>query len=45
VEGREQDFDRMAAQDLRYVDTWTFGLDLKILLQTIPAVFRGEGAH
>lgn len=45
VEGREQDFDRMAAQDLRYVDTWKFSLDLKILLRTIPAVFRGEGAH
>lgn len=45
VEGREQDFDRMAAQDLQYVDSWTFGLDLRILLKTIPAVFRGEGAH
>ena len=45
VEGREQDFDYMAKQDLRYVDTWTFGLDLKILLQTLPAVFRGDGAH
>jgi exopolysaccharide biosynthesis polyprenyl glycosylphosphotransferase len=45
VEGREQDFDRMAAQDIRYVDMWTLGLDCRILLRTLPAVLRGEGAH
>jgi lipopolysaccharide/colanic/teichoic acid biosynthesis glycosyltransferase len=45
VEGRQQDFDWMALQDLRYVDNWSLGVDLKILLATIPAVFRGEGAH
>jgi exopolysaccharide biosynthesis polyprenyl glycosylphosphotransferase len=45
VEGREQDFDKMARQDLRYIDRWSLGLDLKLLARTIPAVFRGEGAH
>jgi lipopolysaccharide/colanic/teichoic acid biosynthesis glycosyltransferase len=45
VEGREQDFDRMAQQDLRYLDTWSLALDVRILLQTLPAVLRGEGAH
>jgi lipopolysaccharide/colanic/teichoic acid biosynthesis glycosyltransferase len=30
--------------DLRYVDQWSLALDLKILLRTIPVVFRGEGA-
>jgi exopolysaccharide biosynthesis polyprenyl glycosylphosphotransferase len=45
VNGRQQDFDFMAAQDLRYLDVWTFGLDLKILAATIPAVLGGKGAH
>jgi exopolysaccharide biosynthesis polyprenyl glycosylphosphotransferase len=45
VEGREQDFDRMAMQDLRYIDRWSLGLDMKILARTLPAVLKGEGAH
>ena len=32
------------AQDLAYIDRWSLGLDLKILLLTIPAVLRGSGA-
>jgi exopolysaccharide biosynthesis polyprenyl glycosylphosphotransferase len=38
-------FDTWIAQDLAYIDNWSFGLDLKILCKTIPAVFRGQGAH
>jgi len=45
VEGRQQDFDLMATQDLRYVDNWSLWLDLWILFATVPAVLRGEGAH
>jgi lipopolysaccharide/colanic/teichoic acid biosynthesis glycosyltransferase len=30
--------------DMKYIDTWSFQLDLKILLLTIPAVLRGSGA-
>jgi len=45
VEGREQDFDSMAAQDLRYIEKCSFAFDLKILFKTLPAVVRGEGAH
>jgi len=45
VEGRQQDFDYMATQDLRYVDNWSLFLDFKILWRTIPAMIRGEGAH
>jgi lipopolysaccharide/colanic/teichoic acid biosynthesis glycosyltransferase len=45
VEGRQQDFDYMAMQDLRYVDGWSLALDLKILVRTFPAVIRGSGAH
>ena len=30
--------------DLEYIDNWSLGLDLKILLKTIPAVLFGKGA-
>ena len=39
----EEDFDRWVETDLEYIDTWTFWLDLKIMLRTIPAVFNREG--
>jgi lipopolysaccharide/colanic/teichoic acid biosynthesis glycosyltransferase len=30
--------------DLKYVDHWSLLLDLTILVRTIPAVLRGDGA-
>ena len=30
--------------DLKYVESWSFGLDLSILLRTIPAVLSRRGA-
>ncbi|HET7599399.1 MAG TPA: sugar transferase [Gemmatimonadales bacterium] len=30
--------------DLEYIDRWSLGLDLRILLRTVPAVIRGVGA-
>jgi lipopolysaccharide/colanic/teichoic acid biosynthesis glycosyltransferase len=30
--------------DLEYIDHWSFWLDLKILLKTVPVVFIGTGA-
>jgi lipopolysaccharide/colanic/teichoic acid biosynthesis glycosyltransferase len=30
--------------DLRYIDQWSFWLDVKLLAKTIPAVLRGVGA-
>jgi exopolysaccharide biosynthesis polyprenyl glycosylphosphotransferase len=46
VNGRSNtDFDQWIEQDLTYIDHWTFGMDLKILAMTIPAVLRGRGAH
>lgn len=38
-------FDEWMALDNRYVDEWTPLGDLMILLETIPAVVRGDGAH
>jgi exopolysaccharide biosynthesis polyprenyl glycosylphosphotransferase len=46
VSGRsELDFDRWMALDLKYIDTWSPILDLKILLKTVPAVLTGRGAR
>jgi exopolysaccharide biosynthesis polyprenyl glycosylphosphotransferase len=46
VKGRNQinDFREWVRLDLEYIDNWSLGLDFKILLLTIPAVFRGTGA-
>lgn len=45
VSGRNTvDFDRWMELDLQYIDNWSPGLDLKILLRTIPAVISGRGA-
>jgi lipopolysaccharide/colanic/teichoic acid biosynthesis glycosyltransferase len=31
--------------DLKYIDTWSPMLDIKILLKTVPAVLSGRGAR
>ena len=38
------DFKDWVRLDLEYIDNWSLWLDIKILLLTIPAVFRGTGA-
>jgi len=37
-------FEQWMELDLQYIDKWSLWLDLKILVQTIPAVLRGSGA-
>lgn len=46
VTGRNgiKNFEEWVALDLKYIDTWSFWLDLKILARTLPAVIRGSGA-
>jgi exopolysaccharide biosynthesis polyprenyl glycosylphosphotransferase len=46
IKGRNQisDFKEWVRLDLEYIDNWSFWLDLRILLSTIPAVLRGTGA-
>ena len=45
VSGRSDlDFDEWMNLDLKYIDEWSFGLELKILLKTIPAVLSRRGA-
>ena len=46
ISGRNQvkDFGDWVKLDLDYIDYWSLGLDLKILLRTVPAVLFGLGA-
>ncbi|MGH7941690.1 MAG: sugar transferase [Limisphaerales bacterium] len=46
IGGRNQifDFKEWVRLDLEYIDNWSLWLDVKILVLTIPAVFRGTGA-
>jgi lipopolysaccharide/colanic/teichoic acid biosynthesis glycosyltransferase len=46
ISGRNQvkDFSDWVTLDLEYIDHWSLGLDLKILLRTIPTVLFGLGA-
>ena len=37
-------FDQWMGLDMEYIDNWTLFLDLKILMETIPAVLKGDGA-
>jgi len=38
------EFDRWVELDLKYIDEWSLGLDLKILVKTLPAVLKCDGA-
>ena len=45
VSGRsELDFDDLVRLDFLYLERWSVGLDLAILLKTVPAVFSRRGA-
>lgn len=37
-------FEQWVEMDLRYIDNWSFWLDIKILFKTVPAVLFGWGA-
>ena len=46
VSGRsELDFDDLVRLDFLYLERWSVGLDLSILLKTIPAVLMRRGAY
>jgi exopolysaccharide biosynthesis polyprenyl glycosylphosphotransferase len=46
VSGRsEVPFHDMVRLDLHYIRNWSFGLDVEILLRTIPAVLTTKGAY
>jgi exopolysaccharide biosynthesis polyprenyl glycosylphosphotransferase len=46
VNGRSNiGFEEWVRMDLQYIDHWSLGLDMLILLKTIPAVLKGPGAY
>jgi lipopolysaccharide/colanic/teichoic acid biosynthesis glycosyltransferase len=47
VNGRNEinEFDDWVRLDLAYIDTWSLGLDVRVLLKTVPAVVSGRGAY
>jgi exopolysaccharide biosynthesis polyprenyl glycosylphosphotransferase len=45
VNGRSSiPFEQWMRMDMEYIDHWSLWLDMKILINTIPAVLRGSGA-
>jgi lipopolysaccharide/colanic/teichoic acid biosynthesis glycosyltransferase len=46
VSGRSNlTFDEMVMLDIYYAENWSLGLDLRIMLRTIPQVLFLEGAY
>ncbi|MCL5962575.1 MAG: undecaprenyl-phosphate glucose phosphotransferase [Chloroflexi bacterium] len=46
VSGRSDlTFDEMVLLDIWYIENWSLGLDLKIMMRTIPAVLLARGAY
>jgi exopolysaccharide biosynthesis polyprenyl glycosylphosphotransferase len=46
VSGRSDlTFDEWIDLDIQYIERWSLGLELKILLKTIPTVIKGRGAY
>ena len=47
ISGRNtvKDFADWVKLDVQYIDNWSLGLDLSILIRTVPLVLGGKGAH
>ena len=46
VSGRQEvDYDERVRMDLRYIQNWSLGLDLQILIRTPLKVLKREGAY
>ena len=46
VNGRSEvtDFDDVVRYDLEYIDNWSLGLDMKLILKTFTSVLFSKGA-
>ncbi|MCB8981877.1 MAG: sugar transferase [Ardenticatenaceae bacterium] len=46
VSGRSNtSYDERVNLDMQYIDNWSIFMDIKIMLKTIPAVMKGDGAY
>ncbi len=47
ISGRSdiKDFDEVVRLDMQYIDHWSIGLDLKILIKTVIVVLTGKGSE
>jgi lipopolysaccharide/colanic/teichoic acid biosynthesis glycosyltransferase len=47
ISGRSDitDFEQVVELDSRYIDTWTVGMDILILMKTVGKVLKREGAE
>ena len=47
VSGRSEitDFEEVVKLDVKYIENWSFGLDLRILFQTVLTVLKHDGAQ
>ena len=46
VSGRSQlTFDEMVMLDIYYAENWSLGMDLRIMVRTVPQVLFGDGAY
>ncbi len=46
VSGRSDlSFDEMVMLDIYYAENWSLGMDLRILLRTVPQIIFGDGAY
>lgn len=46
ISGRSDlSFDELCLLDIYYIENWTLGMDIRILLQTIPLILSGRGAY
>jgi exopolysaccharide biosynthesis polyprenyl glycosylphosphotransferase len=47
ISGRSDitDFEEVVKLDLEYIDNWSFGMDVKILLKTVGVVLFGKGSR
>jgi len=46
VSGRSNlSFEEMVRFDMYYIQNWSIGMDIKILIKTVPAVLFGKGAY
>jgi exopolysaccharide biosynthesis polyprenyl glycosylphosphotransferase len=46
VSGRSDiPFDEMCLLDIYYIENWSLGLDIRIMIQTVPRLLLGKGAY